>query len=79
MGIHKEGYGIITKSFLLLAAITIALYFILGLVTAFTIAAISIAIIFIIIVRFFRSPKRVPVIEDGAVISPADGRIVVVK
>ncbi len=79
MGIHKEGYGIITKSFLLLAAITVALYFILGLETAFTIAAISIAIIFIIIVRFFRSPKRVPVIEDGAVISPADGRIVVVK
>jgi len=79
MGIHKEGYGIITKSFLLLAAITVALYLILGTGNPFIIAAVAIAIIFLIIVRFFRSPKRVPLIKEGAVIAPADGRIVTVK
>ena len=79
MGIHKEGRGIITKSFFLLAAIIIALFFIIGLVNAFIISAIVALIIFFIIISFFRSPKRTPITEEGAVIAPADGRIVIVK
>jgi len=79
MAIHKEGYGIITKSFFILATIALILYFILGTGTPFIITTASLALIFLIIVRFFRSPKRVPKTIQGAVISPADGKIVAVK
>ncbi|NTU95595.1 MAG: phosphatidylserine decarboxylase family protein [Bacteroidales bacterium] len=79
MGIHKEGHGIIFKSFLLIAVIVVALYFILGMGNAFYISAAAAALLFFIIVRFFRSPKRIPVQDNSAVLAPADGRIVIVK
>jgi phosphatidylserine decarboxylase len=79
MGIHKEGHGIIIKSFLLIAVIVVALYFILGTGNAFYISAAAAALLFFVIVRFFRSPKRVPVQDESSVIAPADGTIVIVK
>ena len=79
MGIHKEGHGIIIKSFLLIAVIVVALYFILGMGNAFYISAAAAALLFFVIVRFFRSPKRIPVQDNSAVLAPADGRIVIVK
>ena len=79
MGIHKEGHGIIIKSFLLIAVIVVALYFILGMGNAFYISAAAAALLFFVIVRFFRSPKRIPVQDNSAVLAPADGRIVIGK
>lgn len=79
MGIHKEGYGIVFKSFLIISIITAALFFILKPGTAFYICAASAALLFFIIVRFFRSPNRIPVQDNSSVIAPADGRVVIVK
>ncbi len=79
MGIHKEGHGIVIKSFLLIAVIVVALYFILGADYPFYISAASAAVLFFVIMRFFRSPKRIPIQDDSVIIAPADGRIVIVK
>ena len=79
MGIHKEGYGIVFKSFLIISIITAALFFILKPGIAFYICSASAALLFFIIVRFFRSPNRIPVQDNSSVIAPADGRVVIVK
>jgi phosphatidylserine decarboxylase len=79
MRIHKEGYQIIFNSFLTVAVI-VAIFFIFSGSTALKVAAtITGALIFILIVRFFREPHREPLNENDSVSAPADGTIVEVK
>jgi phosphatidylserine decarboxylase len=79
MTIHKEGYGIITVFFLILAAIDALIYFTAGsslLLNIFLVATIA---FFLLVVSFFRVPKRVPVVGDNLIIAPADGKVVVIE
>jgi phosphatidylserine decarboxylase len=80
MGIHKEGYWIIIISFLILGGADTGLFFLLGQLwfVFYPLMAASL-IFFILIVRFFRVPNRVPVVEDGKIICPADGKVVVIE
>lgn len=80
MGIHKEGYIIILVSFLILAGIDTGIWFLLSpWPIAYLPLHLASLIFFILIVRFFRVPNRVPVIEDGKIICPADGKVVVIE
>ena len=79
MKIHKEGYGIIRNTFLLFSAITALFFLLLGSSIVAWIILLVLTVHFVIIVLFFRSPKRVPVEDPTAVIAPADGKIVMVK
>lgn len=79
MKIHKEGYKIIMNSLLIIAA-AVALTFIISKNnTIGYYASVVGALLFILVVRFFREPTREPLSEEMAVIAPADGRIVIVK
>lgn len=81
MRIHKEGYKIILNSFLIISAlVAIILFATRGnpKVGYYTIAGAL--IFFILIVRFFREPKREVLSQDSSIIlAPADGTIVIVK
>ncbi len=79
MRIHKEGYGIIAKSFGIIASIVLCVFLFLGWGTATKIAVATGLLLFFFIARFFRSPKRVSLIDENAVIAAADGKIVIVK
>lgn len=79
MTIHKEGYGIITVFFLILVAIDALTYFTVGsglLLNIFLVATIA---FFLLVVSFFRVPKRVSVVGDNLIIAPADGKVVVIE
>ena len=76
---HKEGYVIIVISFIIVAIINLFTnIFIAHPLTSKIIGIFSIAI-FILILQFFRNPKRVTQINDSSIISPADGKVVAIK
>lgn len=79
MKIHKEGYGIICKAFLIFALIALILYFILDWGLTFQICAGVCLLLFLLVVNFFRSPRRMTVMDDNLVISAADGKVVAIK
>ena len=79
MKIHKEGYGIIGKAFAIFAVIAIILYFVLKWGLAFQICAAVCLVLFLLVVNFFRSPKRMTVMDDNLVIAAADGKVVAIK
>lgn len=79
MTIHKAGYILLLKIFILLALLNcISFYFISSAAVVNTILVISI-ILFLGIVNFFRFPNRVIIMDDNTIIAPADGKIVVIE
>ncbi len=76
---QKEGYGVIAKSFAIIAAIFLCIFLICGWNMATKISLGVGLVLFFFIIRFFRSPKRVSVIDKGSVIAAADGKIVIVQ
>jgi phosphatidylserine decarboxylase len=80
MVIHKEGYKILSFTAGILVFINLLLFFLLP--GAFTLQVVSVGIctvVFLLILQFFRSPKRVTVLNEKHVISPADGKVVVIE
>lgn len=76
--IHKEGYRIIATTIILLLAINylIGLSEINWLNTLIQIASL---IVLVLVVQFFRNPKRVVTAKENEVVAPADGKIVVIE
>lgn len=80
MKLHKEGIKIIIAAFFIVAALLAILLFIGPKANWYQISLSIIAIVFYaLIVRFFRVPKRDFIFEDGVVMSPADGKIVILE
>ena len=78
MTIHKEGYLTLIIVFSFLLALNAGIYFLTNVdVVQFTVLAS--AIFFFVVLNFFRSPKRDAIIQDGAIICPADGKVVVIE
>ena len=76
---HKEGYKIILiASIILLVAILVIDKFISIDWLRITISSTCI-IFYILVLQFFRNPKRNTVINDNTVISPVDGKVVVIE
>ena len=78
MTIHKEGYSTLFVVLLVLLAINAGIYFLAGIEITKFITLVSV-IFYFLIINFFRSPKRDAIIQDGAVIAPADGKIVAIE
>jgi phosphatidylserine decarboxylase len=76
--IHKEGYRIIATTIILLLAINylVGLSEINWLNTLIQIASL---IVLVLVVQFFRNPKRVVTAKENEVVTPADGKIVVIE
>ncbi len=81
MKFHKEGYPSLILALLFAAALCAAAwYFIPDAYYPVRIAAyILAAVVVIIILQFFRSPKRTISIEDNSILCPADGKVVVIE
>lgn len=76
---HKEGHLIIVISFILVTTLTLIsnvlftntiVSKIVGIVSIFTL---------LLILQFFRNPKRVSEINDSLIISPVDGKVVAIE
>jgi phosphatidylserine decarboxylase len=80
MKIHKEGRSIIAYTFVIYALINTALFFLAGKnLLSYFILTVSI-VFFLIVLNFFRSPRRVfHEAQENTVLAPADGTIVVVE
>ena len=81
MTIHKEGYGSIAWATLIFGAINIlSFYFISFSFPAISwIIFIATFVFLILIISFFRIPKRKLTIQENAIIAPADGKVVVIE
>jgi phosphatidylserine decarboxylase len=76
---HKEGYRIIVIAFLFtIAVILLAENFIEILWLGKTIQIIALAFL-IIVLQFFRNPKRITNLDDNVLIAPVDGKVVVIE
>jgi len=76
---HKEGHNIIVVSFITIAIINlISRNFIENSTLNYFIGIITI-IIFVLILQFFRNPKRIVKINDNLIISPVDGKVVAIE
>ena len=76
---HKEGHKIIIISFLLSSIVTILIEtFISNYNIKITIQT-SVLFFFIMILQFFRNPKRKTKSNPNKIISPVDGKIVIIK
>jgi len=80
MTIHREGYKTITIAFLFVAAVLLALNDILVDQSWFHYTMYVLGLwFFIMIVRFFRSPSRIPNVGEKVILCPADGKVVVIE
>ena len=78
MKIHKEGHKILISVALILLAINALVFFLWE--PALTIVSILSVVFFLLILQFFRNPRReVMIPDDNAIIAPADGKIVAIE
>ncbi len=76
---HKEGFKIIIVTFLLTSVISIfSEYYIESYILRRPIQITSLFIL-ILILQFFRNPKRKTKLDKNHIIAPADGKIVIIK
>ena len=80
MKIHKEGHVFLIALFLTLSGANFALitYSTIPLKWLVAISGVSI-ILFLFFLQFFKSPKRSVELNENHVISPADGKVVVIE
>ncbi|MDM1296787.1 phosphatidylserine decarboxylase family protein [Sphingobacterium sp. N143] len=79
MKFHKEGYTTLAIAILIIFIINaVADYYDASQYVKWFIYALS-AFLFITVVQFFRSPRKVVVPQDGTILCPADGKVVVIE
>ena len=76
---HKEGYKIIVISFLLSAIITLILENFISAYNLKITLQTFVLFFLIMILQFFRNPKRTTKIDQNKIVSPVDGKIVIIK
>tara|TARA_B100001027_G_C16257199_1_gene327576 strand:- start:200 stop:850 length:651 start_codon:yes stop_codon:yes gene_type:complete len=76
---HKEGYTIILVSFFAITSIFVAIDFLNLNVVMTKVLRTVLIIILLLILQFFRNPRRHTLKNDTKIISPADGKIVIIK
>jgi phosphatidylserine decarboxylase len=80
MTIHKEGYKTIalTTAFIFVLNYIVVRYFHNNQIVIFGSYALSV-FLFITVLQFFRSPNRKPDLNEQHILSPADGKVVVIE
>ena len=79
MKIHKAGYTLLFKAFVLFAFINVLVYAFIPNIIVFRAVLIVSGILYLLMVNFFRFPNRHIVMKDNTILAPADGKIVVVE
>jgi len=76
---HKEGYKIILGSMIILVGSFLLVDDLIQVEWLRLLILIPLLLFFILILQFFRNPKRVTIENPQQVIAPADGKIVVIE
>ena len=76
---HKEGYQIIMTSFLIAALIAIGSEYNIDNFILRTVFQIFSLLQLILVLQFFRNPKRETTINENHLIAPVDGKVVIIK
>ena len=76
---HKEGFKIIAFSFLMSTSLVISFEILINSENIKSLFQILTLIQFLLILWFFRNPKRDIVKNSELILSPADGKIVVIN
>jgi phosphatidylserine decarboxylase len=79
MTIHKAGYSLLIKIFLIIAAIDLSIYFSVDNQLVFNIVLGLTSVFYLLVINFFRCPNRKVKIDDNCIIAPSDGKIVVIE
>lgn len=79
--IHREGTSILVVSFLVFALVNAPLwYFFPENVVFNSIVSLTFLVVYLLMVNFFRSPKRIfPGDVENVIVAPADGKVVVIE
>ena len=76
---HKEGFKIIIITFVITGVLVLAIDKLVTLFWLQKILQIGLLILLILILQFFRNPKRHTVKNENQVLSPVDGKVVVIE
>lgn len=76
---HKEGFKIILIATFTLAIGVILLENLISVDWLNKLLAFTLLIFYILILQFFRNPKRNTILNDNTVIAPVDGKVVVIE
>ena len=76
---HKEGYQIIIFSLLIISGLIIFLEYSINNIEVKFILKLLCFIFFVVVLQFFRNPKRNIKLNDKSILAPADGKIVIIK
>jgi len=76
---HREGHKIIFASLVFVVASFLLIDGFIGLPWLQKALQITLLIFFILILQFFRNPKRHTVLNDNQVLAPVDGKVVVIE
>ncbi|MEQ9262530.1 MAG: phosphatidylserine decarboxylase family protein [Owenweeksia sp.] len=77
--IHTEGKKILFTLLIILALINITIFLVVEKEWIENISLIASLLIYILVLQFFRNPRRYTKIDEQMVIAPADGRIVAIE
>ena len=76
---HKEGFLIISISFILTAAVCIFSEYFISISSLKVFFQIFSIFLLLLILQFFRNPKRIIVPDNSKILSPVDGKVVVIE
>jgi phosphatidylserine decarboxylase len=76
---HKEGYKIMLVLGLVLLLGNIVVFLAVDIFWVKQVVLIASLILFILVLQFFRNPKRTTAINDSHVVAPVDGKVVVIE
>ena len=76
---HREGYKIILNTFLITVTFSICVEYAIENFWIQKLLQLSAIIILLLILQFFRNPKRKTIIDKNHIISPVDGKVVNIK
>jgi len=76
---HKEGYTIVITSFFLASITVIGIDYFIQVGLFQRLLQIGVLVFLVLILQFFRNPKRNIQLDQSKVLAPADGKIVIIK
>ena len=76
---HREGHKIILNTFIIAAMFVLSIEYSIENYWMKKLIQLSAIILFILVLQFFRNPKRETVLNEHHIISPVDGKVVVIE
>ena len=76
---HREGQKIILTTFFIVSAVVLLAHFYVDISWLRTLLQVTAIVILVLILQFFRNPKRVTVKNFDDILAPVDGKVVVIE